>query len=335
MGALALKHDNPAIALLPDVRELQIIKNIAIDAYQSGLLPNGIKSEKAAFVIALKGRELGVPMFTAFSEIAIINGKPTMSAMLMLAQIRRLFPRAYVHFEEVSNERCVIIASREKGEPTTRFEFSTEDAKLAGLLGKENWNKYPRAMRRSRCVSEMARTIFPDALMGVAYTPEEIDPDLAVNEDGEIVGEVSKSNAQETGKDETKQLPKPESTIEVAIEPQKTPEPVKVQAEERSTSVGAKLLDDITAPYNLGPKIKKGQSIPDTPRADLVECLNYWKGKETKGLLKTYLGHVEEYLNAVPQSDSPPDYLNDPPPRLRIFRSIEVKANWFLRLHFV
>jgi hypothetical protein len=55
-----------------------------------------------------------------------------------------------------------------------------EDAKRAGLSSNDSWRKYPRAMCRSRCTSEAARSVAPDIIM-IGYTPDEIDPMQPVN----------------------------------------------------------------------------------------------------------------------------------------------------------
>lgn len=57
---------------------------------------------------------------------------------------------------------------------TVRIVWDMERAKQAGLLGRgDMYRKYPRAMLRSRCVSEGVRTVAPFATSGV-YTPEEV-----------------------------------------------------------------------------------------------------------------------------------------------------------------
>lgn len=56
---------------------------------------------------------------------------------------------------------------------TVRITWDMDRARQAGLASNDNYRKYPRAMLRSRCVSEGVRTVCPLATSGV-YTPEEV-----------------------------------------------------------------------------------------------------------------------------------------------------------------
>jgi len=49
-------------------------------------------------------------------------------------------------------------------------------AERAGLAGRDNWRKYPRAMMRNRVISEGIRSVWPAVISGI-YTPEEIQGD--------------------------------------------------------------------------------------------------------------------------------------------------------------
>lgn len=166
-------------------------------AIKSGFLPQSINTPEKAITIALKGQELGIPPLQAFSHINVIQGKPTISSELMLALIYRNVPGAVVNIVESTSETCTIEASRPNGKPT-KISFSMSEAKLAGVAGKDSWKKYPAAMLRARCISAVARAVFPDAIMGCSYTPEEIGAE--VNEDGEIIRPVYKSVSQEPQK---------------------------------------------------------------------------------------------------------------------------------------
>lgn len=161
-----------------------VLKEQATALVRSGFLPKGIDTPEKAVAIALKGREMGLPLMQSFSHISIINGKPCVSSELMLAQIYRLCPGARINIEQTTDTGCIINAARPAGK-TTRFEFCQADAKRAGLLAKDTWQKFPKAMYHARCVSLMARAMFPDAIMGASYTPEEMGAE--VNEENEII----------------------------------------------------------------------------------------------------------------------------------------------------
>lgn len=174
----------PFEQMLPAANNWQLMKQQAGELIKSGFLPAGIKSPEQAVAIILKGRELGVPPMQALSHIHVINGKPTMSAELMLAQVLKLHPKTKISYPERSSDKCVIKVQRDGSEPST-FSFTIADAQSAGLLNNPTWKKYPRAMLHARCVSEMCRSLFPDAIAGVSYCPEELG--ATVNEDGEVI----------------------------------------------------------------------------------------------------------------------------------------------------
>ena len=77
---------------------------------------------------------------------------------------------------------------------TIRIVWDMARAKQAGLLGRpgDMYAKFPRAMLRSRCVSEGCRTVGPFATGGV-YTPEEVR-----DMQGETDMTAVRTDAQET-----------------------------------------------------------------------------------------------------------------------------------------
>lgn len=186
------------MSLLPSEAEWKLSKEMVLVFIKTGMLPSAIKTPEQAMLVAIKGREMGIPMLHAFAHIHVIQGKPTISSELMLALIYKNIPGAIVDFLETTNSKCVIEAKRPGGKPSL-FIFSMEDAKLAGMTGKDNWHKHPAAMLRARCVSAMARAVFPDALMGCSYVPEEMGADY-VEGGGEpvLVSERVLQDADET-----------------------------------------------------------------------------------------------------------------------------------------
>ncbi len=172
--------------IILDRNKLDIFKEQMNIYVNSGMLPDTINTPQKAFAIAQKGRELGIAPMEAFSSISIIKGKPTLSAELMMALIYKNCPQAIINFEELSDERCIIEAQRDNKHKPTKISFSIDDAKRAGLDGQYSWKKYTRALLRSRAVSEMARAIFPDALVGCSYTAEELGDTSQLEREPEI-----------------------------------------------------------------------------------------------------------------------------------------------------
>jgi hypothetical protein len=62
------------------------------------------------------------------------------------------------------------------GDPSpTTMSFTVEDARNAGLLGNDNYKKFPAAMLRARCGSAICKAVYSDLLLGV-YDPDELEP---------------------------------------------------------------------------------------------------------------------------------------------------------------
>lgn len=171
-------------SLFPSEGEWTILKEIATMAVKSELLPRAVNTAEKAIIIALKGREIGIPAMQAFSHIHVVDGKPGFSAELQLAMIYQNCPRAVVNYSESTEKKCVVEATRPGHKPTS-FSFTIEEARNAGLLNKNNWKGYPAAMLRARAVSAMARAVFPDSIMGCSHTPEELGAE--VDEDGQVI----------------------------------------------------------------------------------------------------------------------------------------------------
>ena len=121
----------------------------------------------------------------AVNGIHIIDGKPTASAGLMSALVRRAGHKLRVTGDD---KRAVAeIIRADDPDFTFRSEWTLERAKQAGLAGKGSWGKYPAAMLKARAISEVCRDACEEALSGVHYTPEELGADVEVDADGDIV----------------------------------------------------------------------------------------------------------------------------------------------------
>jgi len=157
-------------ALLPNQAEFNMFQTIAKNAQASGLY-GGVGGEAKIFMVMLAARELGIsPMLALNGGLWNIQGKIEISARLMNAMIRR-----GGHTMQITStaQECVIKAKRaDTGEEHTE-KFTWTMAEKAGLTKGNVWQKYPEDMLYNRCMSRLARRLFPDVI-GTAYVEGEI-----------------------------------------------------------------------------------------------------------------------------------------------------------------
>lgn len=136
-----------------------------------GFVPKHLDSEGAIVACILAGRELGIPPMLSLRTINVIDGKVSLSAELQLALMKRAGVRH--SWTTATDTEAVLVLTRQGDEPHTQ-RYTWEDAKRAGLTGKNNWRNHPAAMLRARCVSAAATAYAPDVLGGV-YDPDELE----------------------------------------------------------------------------------------------------------------------------------------------------------------
>lgn len=158
----------------------------------ASLLPKSYMNQPANVLLAMEmGDAMGIPPIQAINEIHVIEGKPSASANLIGAMVRRAGHKLRVQGDDKAATAQIIRAD----DPDFTFEvtWDLDRAKQAGLMsGKNNWAKYPAAMLKARAITEVARAATPDALYGVIYTPEELG--ATVNEEGTPVEPASVPN---------------------------------------------------------------------------------------------------------------------------------------------
>jgi hypothetical protein len=150
----------------------------------SALLPKQYQRQPANLLFAIEYAEmLQLPPMAAITGIHVIEGKPSASAALISALVRRAGHRLRV---TGNGDRAVAQIVR-SDDPDFTFEsvWTVERAQTAGLLGKDVWKKYRPAMLKARAITEVARDACEEALAGMHYTPEELGAE--VDGDGEIV----------------------------------------------------------------------------------------------------------------------------------------------------
>lgn len=164
---------------------------------EASLLPDAYRRQPANVLLALEsGAALGVAPMVAIQEIHVIKGKPTLSAQLQSALVRRAGHRLRVT-GDATRAVCEITRADDP-DFTFRSEWTMERAREAGLLSNDTWKKYPQNMLKARAISECARDACPDVIVGFGYTAEELGDETDVADAfPETSGAVSEPHRQD------------------------------------------------------------------------------------------------------------------------------------------
>jgi len=189
MTAVAIREINPAAPVAWDQEMLG-----AQYLLKSGLCPAALKTPEAVLFVILAGRDLGLSPVAALRGLTIIQGKIEVSADLQLGLFHRAGGKS--QWEELSDSRAAVKLSAPWLTAPHTSSFSMEDAKRAGLIN-DTWKKYPKAMLRSRAITQGLKDVGFDATAGT-YAPGEIGGQSVVEE---VSGEVLpvQASVEETG----------------------------------------------------------------------------------------------------------------------------------------
>lgn len=143
---------------------------------ESGFLPRAIQKPAQALAIILAGQELGLPPMQSLRQIHVVEGKPVLSAELMLSLFKRQGGQA--KWVESTDDKAVLFLRHPNGDEHTE-SFTMQEAQRAGVTGKDNWRKYPKAMLKARCISAGIRALGEAAGF---YMPEEVGGEPAAED---------------------------------------------------------------------------------------------------------------------------------------------------------
>ena len=140
---------------------------------EGDLLPVAYRKKPANVLIAIGlARALRIEPTQALYEVYVVNGRPSVSANLMAALVRRAGHRLRVD-GDATTCTATLIRSDDPEAPFTAT-WTLEQARLAGLAGKDTWKQYPAAMLRARAIADVVRQGASEAVLGMQYAREEL-----------------------------------------------------------------------------------------------------------------------------------------------------------------
>lgn len=142
---------------------------------KSNLVPKEFAGNPGNILVAVQwGAELGLQPMQAMQNIAVINGRPALWGDSVIALVKAS-PLCESVVEETTDTHATCRVKR-RGEPEQARTFSLDDAKKAGLIGKQGpWTQYPKRMMQMRARSWALRDVFPDVLRGMPIAEEVMD----------------------------------------------------------------------------------------------------------------------------------------------------------------
>lgn len=253
----------------------ETMQRAAIVLYKSGYFKDST-SEAQAIVKVMAGAELGLPPFASMTGIHIISGKPVLGANIIATLVKNDARYDY-NIKTCTNESCVIEwfeNSKKRGESS----FTIAEAKIAGLIEKDNWKKYPSDMLFARAISRGSRRYAPGVFSGSpVYTPDELGVDM--DDDGNItvINQTYESTpvpayAPESDQDEAA------DAMFLEDEPKPITEP-KMSYETASTVTNSKgkLYIDLDSETLANMVIGINKALRDPKKADQREDLQFKK----------------------------------------------------------
>ena len=270
----------------------------------SGLIPSGLNTPEKVTVALQWGFELGLSPMVAVNNIAVVNGKPTMSADMLHAIARHNPEYAGLKWIEQTDKRaeCVVIRKTANYTEETKGVYTWEMAQAAGLTSKDNWKKYPSRMLKHRALSYALRDAFPDVLAGI-YNPEEMESVTPSNTTSEpVIRDIT---------------PSKEETERTSVKPSETSNSISVEPVEKSTKKPTKTAKDslkITVEDTSkedGEELKKifDSKFDDGSKVFTEEEINVyrkmWLEGESRNALKQAKTLLETRLKAITVEPEP------------------------------
>lgn len=235
-------------------------------------VPKGLRGSMPATAAAmLYGREVGLPPMTALSSTHVVEGRPAISAEAMRALV---FAAGHeIAFDVTTGAECTMRGRRRGTDAWTSVTWSLSMARAAGLLTKQNWAKYPRAMLVARATAELCRLVFPDVIHGFA----------AVEESDEAAGSPETAAAGGTSQPPTAKPVRRRSGRVASSAAQTRPAAAPVRAQPRPVDAD----DGPPLPGEAGFEEDPPARLSHEPEADETRSVGTASGEETGDTAET------------------------------------------------
>jgi hypothetical protein len=209
---------------------------------KSDVLPKALQGKPANVYLALMAaRDIaGLSEFTATQKLYVIDGKFAMYAELQRALVMAHEKCDYMMLISNDGKEATWETKRDGYPKEVRWTYSLEDAKQAGLLSKDNWRKHTKDMLNARASAALCRLVYPDILMGLSYSVEELRDGVVPMDPLEVEVEPVQAPVEDQLAVAIAAKAKKEAEAQKALAaPKKKPKPRKSKAKDSAEAAAA------------------------------------------------------------------------------------------------
>lgn len=173
-GMVVRDHQGEAVQRLSDwATSAQAAMAVAEQLSRSSFVPESFRNKPGEATAAiLAGLEVGLQPMAALRSFDVIQGQAAARAVTLRAIVQAQGHE--IELVESTATRCKMRGRRRGADAWQEVTWTIDRARQLGVTGKANWKNQPQAMLVARCTSELARLIASDAILGIAYSSEEI-----------------------------------------------------------------------------------------------------------------------------------------------------------------
>src|SRR5436190_22172831 len=142
----------PSMRLVDWAQEASAANMLAKSLCKTPFAGSFRNDEFGATAAILRGSEMGLTPVTSLAAFDLIQGQPAPKAITLRALVQSAGHD--IEIVETTEEKSVAEYRRAGRTEWRRCEFTTEDARRLGLLGKDNWKKQPKTVLEARVTSK-------------------------------------------------------------------------------------------------------------------------------------------------------------------------------------
>ena len=171
--ALPQVSDDGIADLMKQAEAMSAAHKLATVLCNTAMVPATFKGkpDDAAAAI-LYGAEVGLKPQQALQQVFVVHGQPAIYARTMAALLKA---KGYKFSTvESTDESVTVHGVSPRGEEETST-WTIQRAKTAGYTSNKKYQTDPQAMLYAKALSEVARKLAPDVLLGIKYTAEDLE----------------------------------------------------------------------------------------------------------------------------------------------------------------